>query len=1080
MRFLTLLLAILVVIFTGAKVSATPEEDQEAHEQWEREHLHPRGELAAEQIARQKHEPQINLSIEREAPDAVTADLLLQLQDAKKAGDLAKIRELEEALAAHRGIELKFLADSEAKDTELVVAFPSGSDPGLDRWLPHEFLLAGGEYNETLPSLASDLAGNLYAAYQVEVAPDVHQLAVRRSADGGEHWDDLIWIWGANLLSPSLAIAEGAENWLFLALENEDSGKIYIYRYNLDNPLLEDFTTIIENPAGLSNPRIATDCSEYYGWYVYLVFNALAVDNWVFLHSRTIDYGETWSIPEIVGGYCGYPGEFYDANNAFPDIGCGSANVHIAFDNYPSPCTTTTRDVYLLTSHNFGVTWDPAVELTSDVDDEYEPAVGAVKGDTANPTTVVAYTRYYNEWDHDVWFGHTQDDGANWVLNRCIACATPEEQDVNLVTSNGPGLIHAVFWDEANIDYAATDYATPTAWVREDSLSTIDTVSDTGGRPGILIDPTKPVAEEAGIAWVDTRNSAGAGLDIFFDAAVLPVAEVDYYVYSTLNPGHGAICGIDGFIDEVGAIEGLPGAEYIFFTGGPLYEGDITAYIYRVETAGDPETHPDNPLNTGPIAARTFIYVDSHFLGTFASAHNNAFYIDETGIYYGPSDDARNDVPGWATFMGCAIYRWDFGWMTGECIQSNRAPGGNQTLARNPNTGDWWGGLANRYMYKLEGDTWINQFSAPTLGGGHHDGLEIIGNSLFVSDMTSDAIIQYRLDDSGIPIDPPGVPCQTFFYSHAPAVEGLGHGPNNHIWVASGGGTLYEIGGGALQLAVEGIPDQCVLPGGTFETFDLDDFVAGTPPFDWTWEGNADIVITVSASNLVTVTYPPGWTGQETVIFTVTDVYDRIASDLATFTVCPAPVVGNIPDQVEPFVQFDLDGYLLDGIAELITWTASGMMCLDVTINAVTHIATVSNPGGCDEPEIVTFTAAVEPCTETMSDSDTALFEPAFSDVADQPVISFSLSDPVPNPYLSTTRISYSIPPGAGSNVSLVVYDINGHLVRTLVSPGEATNGGVVSWEGRNEAGMPVTSGVYFVQLHWNGHFQNRRVVLMR
>jgi hypothetical protein len=1080
MRFHYLLIALLAVVFINTDVTATPEEDQEAHERWEQEHLHPRGELAAEQIARLKHEPEVNLQVEREAPSAAISDLLRQLHNARTAGAALEIRELEAALASQRGVELSFLDDSQPQATELVVVNSTDIDSEDDRWLPHEFLLAGGEFNETYPSLDSDLAGNLYAAYQVEASPGEYQLAVAKSSDGGEHWEILFSIWGANIVSPSLAIAEGAENWLFLALENEDNGKIYIYRYNLDDPLQQDFTTIIENPAGLSNPRIATDCADYYGWYVYLVFNALAVDNWVFLHSRTIDYGETWSNPEIVGGYCGYPDEFYDATNAFPDIGCGSANVHIAFDNYPSPCTTTTRDVYLLTSHDYGVTWDPAVELTSDVDDEYEPAVGAVNNDTVNPTTVVAYNRYYNEWDDDVWYGYTQDDGASWTLNRCIACATPEERDVNLVTSNGPGSIHAAFWEENNIDYAVADYASPTTWVREDSLSTVDTVTDSGGRPGILIDPTKPVNEEAGIAWVDTRNSASAGLDIFYDAAVLPIAEVDYYVYSTLNPGHGAICGIDGFIDEAGAIEGLPGAEYIFFTGGPLYEGDITAYIYRVETAGDPETHPDNPLNTGPIATRTFIYVDSHFLGTFSSAHNNAFYIDETGIYYGPSDDPRNDVPGWATYMGCAIYRWDFGWLSGECVLDARAPGGNQTLARNPNTGEWWGGLANRNMFMWDGAAWVSQFVAPHLGGGHHDGLEIIGSSLFISDMTSDAIIQYRLDDGGIPIDPPGVPCQTFFYSHAPAVEGMGHGPNNHIWIASGGTTLYEIGGGALQLAVEGIPNQCVLPGGLFDTFDLDDYVAGTPPYDWTWEGNSDISVSVSVSNIVTITYPPGWTGQETVTFTVTDVYDRIASDQATFTVCPAPVVGDIPDQVEPFVPFDLDNYLLDGMAELITWTASGMTCLDVTIDQVTHVATVSNPGGCDDSESITFTAAVAPCAETMSDSDAALFEPTVSAVNNEPAIMFSLGEPVPNPYSTMTRITYSIPPGSGSDVSLFVYDISGHVVKALVRPGETDRSGVVSWDGRNEAGMPATSGVYFLQLSWNGHFQNRRLVLMR
>lgn len=1081
MRTLLTLGAALIVLLSAQGTAATSLEDQKAHERWEREQLHPRGELSAEQMARIKAEPRQVVVVDPIERDPVEMGMLEQLQDAKRAGNAALIREIEVNLALYRGDSPGSVEVDSPDGHPLTVEFTEDVGGGGDRWLPHEFLLVGGEFSELRPTMASDAAGNLYAAFQEETEPGEHTLQVYRSTDGGEHWSRLFWVYGANMISPSIAVGEGTENWLFVAFHNQTTEKIYVIRYSLDTMGVSDFTTILDNPLGVSNPRIVTDCSEYAGWYAYIVFNAMAVDNWVFEHARTTDYGDTWTTPEIVGGYCGYPGEFYDATHARPDIEYGSGNLHIAFDNYPSPCTSAQRDIFLLTSHNFGGSWDPVVALTTHSNDEHDPAVAAVKSYPDNITTVVAYTRDYYDMDDDVWFTYSQDDGATWDSPSCIACSTPQERNINLVTSNDTGYIHGAFWDEFNINYAVADYSAPDAWTRHDSLSTLDTVSDIDCRPAITIDPTAPAAEEAGIAWTDFRNEAGAGLDIFYDAAVLPEPDVDYYLYSTLNPGVGSVCAIDGFIDEAGAVEGVPGAEYLVFTGGPLYEGDITAYLYRVETDGDPETHPDNPLNTGPIATRTFSLVSSHFMGNFACAHDNSFYVDATGIYYGPSNNPRGDAPGWAEFMGGAVWRWDFDWALQECVVPTAAPGGNQTLARNPNTGEWWAGISNRAMYKWVGAAWVYQFAAPHLGGGHHDGLEVIGNSLYVSDMTSDAIIQYRLDDAGNAIDPPGTPCRTFFYSHAPAVEGMGHGPNEHIWVSSGGGTLYELGGGALQLAVDGIPDQCVLPDDPFAAFDLDDYVAGIPPYSWSWEGNVDLEVSADGGNVVTVTYPPGWEGQETVTFTVTDGLERIASDQAIFTVAQPVVVGDIPDQLAPFESFDLDDYLIEGPPELISWTATGMTCLDVDIDPETHVATVSDPGGCSGSEVITFIASVSPCGGVWSDSDPATFDPGFSDVVHENSASFSLGYPLPNPCTTGTRVEYSIPPVAPeSEVVLAIYDVAGHRVRTLVNSTGITRGGSISWDGTDERGLPVTSGTYFLQLQWNEKYMSRRVVLLR
>lgn len=242
----------------------------------------------------------------------------------------------------------------------------------------------------------------------------------------------------------------------------------------------------------------------------------------------------------------------------------------------------------------------------------------------------------------------------------------------------------------------------------------------------------------------------------------------DYYCYGDWNlgaSGNDYLTGINGYIDTNGSIEGIPGAEYIFFTSGPSYQGHHTAYVYRVDTAGDPNMHPSNPEATGPVAPRTFTLVSTHYMGYYASGHDNAFYIDATGIYYGAANNGRYGVPGWGAMMGGGIFHWDFNWNLLGCVVPTSAPGGTQTLARNPSTGDWWVGTGNRRLYKWDGSSWVYQFTHPNLAGSHHDGMEIIGNSLFISDMTSDVIIQYRLDVVGNVIDPPATPYNTFSYT---------------------------------------------------------------------------------------------------------------------------------------------------------------------------------------------------------------------------------------------------------------------------------------------------------------------------
>jgi hypothetical protein len=99
------------------------------------------------------------------------------------------------------------------------------------------------------------------------------------------------------------------------------------------------------------------------------------------------------------------------------------------------------------------------------------------------------------------------------------------------------------------------------------------------------------------------------------------------------------------------------------------------------------------------------------------------------------------------------------------------------------------------------------------------------------------------------------------------------------------------------------------------------------------------------------------------------------------------------------------------------------------------------------------------------------------------PVRTASLGQNYPNPFNPVTKIEYRLPeagPGAKTSVNLVVYDVTGSKVRVLVSGTEASGKHVVEWDGRNDAGQPVGSGVYFYRINTPGFAMSKKMVLLK
>jgi hypothetical protein len=94
------------------------------------------------------------------------------------------------------------------------------------------------------------------------------------------------------------------------------------------------------------------------------------------------------------------------------------------------------------------------------------------------------------------------------------------------------------------------------------------------------------------------------------------------------------------------------------------------------------------------------------------------------------------------------------------------------------------------------------------------------------------------------------------------------------------------------------------------------------------------------------------------------------------------------------------------------------------------------------------------------------------------PVVSTALDGNHPNPFNPETTIKYSVKqPGP---VKLAVYNIKGQLIRTLVDEVRATGRYKLIFDGRDERGRLIASGVYLLRMLAPGYQKTRKLMLMK
>jgi len=90
----------------------------------------------------------------------------------------------------------------------------------------------------------------------------------------------------------------------------------------------------------------------------------------------------------------------------------------------------------------------------------------------------------------------------------------------------------------------------------------------------------------------------------------------------------------------------------------------------------------------------------------------------------------------------------------------------------------------------------------------------------------------------------------------------------------------------------------------------------------------------------------------------------------------------------------------------------------------------------------------------------------------------FVLHQNYPNPFNPTTTIQFDVPTMA--NIHLAIYNVRGELIRTLVDETKPAGAYSIRWNGRDDHGQRVTSGLYFYKLTGPDFSATRKLVLLK
>ena len=92
--------------------------------------------------------------------------------------------------------------------------------------------------------------------------------------------------------------------------------------------------------------------------------------------------------------------------------------------------------------------------------------------------------------------------------------------------------------------------------------------------------------------------------------------------------------------------------------------------------------------------------------------------------------------------------------------------------------------------------------------------------------------------------------------------------------------------------------------------------------------------------------------------------------------------------------------------------------------------------------------------------------------------LAFALYQNYPNPFNPTTIITYDLPEAA--RVELVIYDVLGQRIANMKNGRQEAGSYQVRWNGTNDSGAPVSTGLYFYRLNAGTNSANKKMIFMK
>ncbi|MDZ7335683.1 MAG: PKD domain-containing protein [candidate division KSB1 bacterium] len=300
--------------------------------------------------------------------------------------------------------------------------------------------------------------------------------------------------------------------------------------------------------------------------------------------------------------------------------------------------------------------------------------------------------------------------------------------------------------------------------------------------------------------------------------------------------------------------------------------------------------------------------------------------------------------------------------------------------------------------------------------------------------------------------------------------------------------TVFTVTPSNQRPVITAIPEQIILENEQFAAVHLDNYVTDPDNADdqlsWSFRGNNKLMVSIIDRILKVAVPDSEWAGTEVLTLVVADPEGLRDSTKASFTVIALndpPVVTRIPDQRirpgETFRPIRLDDYVfdIDNKDEEIQWSAFG--ALELVVSITNRIATITVPNSEWQGSETIIFYARDPYGATGSSITTFTVSTA-ADVSHQDSAlpaEFALYPNYPNPFNPETTIGYDVP--KLSHIRITIYNRLGQRVRTLVDQTKPAGRYKVIWDGTDDFGNRLTSGVYFYRLETDGFQATRKMI---